>query len=179
MAEHSAWPLAQQTERYIDAWCSLLSRSTSDTRAQPNAAVVRALLFGLGRIFTPDFDTTALAAVEAASLQRRSRHASRSPFSGGALLAASTSVLTSTAHSDDRELTEAMSELQSSEKQLLDAAAAAAACDAAGDPAAALQAALHAGGRFPLLADCLLTGAMPADAVHAQREPLASTMPSN
>lgn len=155
MIESHRQELAQLVARYVDAWCNALTSSASDTRSSRHAEALRALLRALGRLFVPGTEVDALSADAGASSQQQA--ASRQPLSSDALLAESVSRLRASVSEADEAAEEARHSLTAAEDRLV-ATAAAAAANAPGDAAAALRAALHASGRFQLLADSLLTG---------------------
>lgn len=157
MAEAGHQQLAVLAGRYVDACCSVLTK-ISDTRSTRDAAALRALLLGLGRLFVPGVDLAALTAEAAdvgtsasAQQQRQPRLPDRDEF-----LTESASRLRVSLSGDFEAAEDAQRDLAVTEQQLTATAAAA----VHGNPAAALHAALHASGRFQLLAETLLAGAL-------------------
>ena len=152
-----ATQLPDLVARYIVAWCDALTKSASDSRSHRHAEALCALLRGLGRLFVPGLDLDTLRAPAAPRNDRNQR--TPQPCSGDALLAKSVSRLRT---NDSGPTTEAAADAQqavaAAEQRLVAAAAALIPAEAK----AALQGALHASGRFQLLADSLLTGAAEA-----------------
>jgi hypothetical protein len=149
-----ATQLPDLVARYVVAWCDALTKSASDSRSPRHAEALCALLRGLGRLFVPGVDLDALRAQAAPQDDRN--HRTPQPHSGDALLAESVSRLrTSDPGAGTEAAADAQQALAAAEKRLVAAAAALPPAEAG----AVLRGALHASGRFQLLADGLLTGA--------------------
>ena len=155
-----ATQLPDLVARYVVAWCDVLTKLASVSRSPRHAEALCALLRGLGRLFVPGVDLDALRAPAAPQNDRNQR--TPQPCSGDALLAESVSRLrTSDSGASTEAAADAQQALAATEQRLVTVAAAL----PPPETGAALREALHASGRFQLLADSLLTGAAGATSV--------------
>ena len=163
VATNDAAPLAEVSGQYVQEWCAQIEACRS-------ADAMQALLRSLGHLFIGSAASKALESstsdVPTATQLEQRPVPSPPPSADGAepLLKASRTTVNARPPTAEQleQHNQAQQRLQLLKRRLSDALPAATAADdngRGGSSEAVLQAALQISGSFPLLADCLLTGA--------------------